>query len=232
VPIVILLTVVAWIIWFSYAYSEAGIKHIKLHGMSRFQFAFGFGISTLVIACPCALGLATPTAVMVGTGVAASFGILIKGGDVLEKISSITTIVFDKTGTLTSGQPMVKDLISIHDHFNLKEASKDKDFLLYMALVAERQSEHPLAKAIVKKIQSLIPSRIEEFGRRYKVKEFKNKDGEGVVALITDTESSSPTQETTDFTIACGNDKLMSSQNVDFSGVRIQPTFLMARNHQ
>jgi Cu+-exporting ATPase len=186
VPIVILLTIVAWIIWFIYTYSDYGIDNIVLDGMSRFQFAFSFGISTLVIACPCALGLATPTAVMVGTGVAASHGILIKGGDVLEKISAVKTIVFDKTGTLTSGQPVVRDLISIHDHFKLDTAHKDKNFLLFMALLSERQSEHPLARAIVKKIQNLIPAQIEELGKLYKVKEFKNRDGEGVVAQVMD----------------------------------------------
>jgi cation transport ATPase len=123
---------------------------------------------------------------MVGTGIAASFGILIKGGDVLEKISSITTIVFDKTGTLTSGCPMVKDLISIKEHFKLEQAEEDKDFLLYLTYLTERNSEHPLAKAIVKKIASLIPSKIEEFNERYAVSEFKNRDGEGVIAFIKD----------------------------------------------
>jgi len=89
---------------------------------------------------------------MVGTGVAANYGILIKGGDVLQKINNITTIVFDKTGTLTSGQPMVKDLISVKEHFRIHQAMDNRDLLLYFTYLAENSSEHPLAKAIVKKI--------------------------------------------------------------------------------
>lgn len=162
VPFVIALSCVAWLVWFSYAYSRAGFAHVDLQGSSRFQFAFNFGISTLVIACPCALGLATPTAVMVGTGIAASLGILIKGGDVLEKISSVTMVVFDKTGTLTSGAPAVQDLVSVREAFKVAEACDDKDFLLFVAYLAEKGSEHPLAKAVIKKIESLIPSKIEE----------------------------------------------------------------------
>lgn len=89
---------------------------------------------------------------MVGTGVAASYGILIKGGDILEKINGITTIVFDKTGTLTSGTPQVKELILIKEQFKVQEASDNVNLLYYLLYVAENQSEHPLAKAIVNKI--------------------------------------------------------------------------------
>jgi len=207
VPIVILLALIAWIIWFSYAYSAPGYKNIDLMGSSRFQFAFNFGISTLVIACPCALGLATPTAVMVGTGVAASLGILIKGGDVLEKISSITTIVFDKTGTLTSGAPLVQDFISVKDLFKVENASDDKDFLLFIAYLAEKQSEHPLAKAIVKKLESLIPSKIEEMSSHFEVVEFRNREGEGFQAKIKN-------QEGEELLVNCGNDRLMRNCNI------------------
>ncbi len=185
VPMVILLSIIAWIIWFSYSYSKKGFDQIELHGMSRFQFAFSFGISTLVIACPCALGLATPTAVMVGTGIAASYGILIKGGDVLEKISSITTVVFDKTGTLTSGTPHVKDIISVSETFKTPSSDFDRDTLLYFTYLAEKSSEHPLAKAIVNKIrQTLYSEKMDEFNKRFKLLEFTNIDSEGVTAYI------------------------------------------------
>lgn len=116
VPTIVILSILTWIVWFSIVYSDTTDKfHLMGDGAknSKFEFAFKFGISTLVIACPCALGLATPTAVMVGTGLAASYGILIKSADILEKITSINTIIFDKTGTLTAGKPIVSDFINV-----------------------------------------------------------------------------------------------------------------------
>jgi P-type Cu+ transporter len=118
VPVIVVLSVLTWIFWFTIVFKDKndsfGLEDSdgETEFMSMFSFAFEFGISTLVIACPCALGLATPTAVMVGTGLAASYGILIKSADIFEKIIKIDTIVFDKTGTLTSGKMIVKDLIN------------------------------------------------------------------------------------------------------------------------
>ena len=119
VPSIVSLAVVTWIVWFTVVYTdESSTMHLFKEG-NKFEFCFTFGISTLVIACPCALGLATPTAVMVGTGLAATFGILVKSADILEKMKHVDTVVFDKTGTLTSGNPQVKDLINCFETFKL-----------------------------------------------------------------------------------------------------------------
>ncbi|MDI6800366.1 MAG: heavy metal translocating P-type ATPase [Actinomycetota bacterium] len=99
-------------------------------------------VSVLIIACPCALGLATPTAVMMGTGLAAKRGILIKSGGALEVAKDLDIIVFDKTGTLTVGEPSLTDMIPVKEGFGEEE-------LLRIAASVEKSSEHPLAQAIV-----------------------------------------------------------------------------------
>ncbi len=99
-------------------------------------------VAVLVIACPCALGLATPTAIMVGTGLGAKKGILIKNGEALERGKKIDVVVFDKTGTLTEGKPKVTDIISLSSDI------PEKDLLSYAGSL-EKLSEHPLAKAVV-----------------------------------------------------------------------------------
>lgn len=105
-------------------------------------FALTIFISVLVIACPCALGLATPTAIMVGTGKGAEYGILIKGGEALERAHKINTIVFDKTGTITEGKPEVTDIIPA--------SGMSRERLLQIAASGEKGSEHPLGDAIVR----------------------------------------------------------------------------------
>jgi heavy metal translocating P-type ATPase len=98
-------------------------------------------VAVLIIACPCALGLATPTAILVGTGRGAAMGVLIKGGEVLERSKRIDTVVFDKTGTLTRGQMALTDVVSAPD--------TDGRELLRMAAAVEHGSEHPVGRAIV-----------------------------------------------------------------------------------
>ncbi|KAM3093232.1 heavy metal translocating P-type ATPase [Phormidesmis sp. 146-35] len=107
-------------------------------------------IAVLVIACPCALGLATPTAILVGSGIGAERGLLIRGGDVLERVHQLDTIVFDKTGTLTIGQPTLTDCIPLDEGSDLHER---QTALLQIAATVEKGTRHPLADAILKAAQ-------------------------------------------------------------------------------
>ena len=142
VPVVISLSILTMIIW---AFIEPDLA-----------FVLSMGISVLIISCPCALGLATPVAIMVGTGLAAKEGILIKSSEALEKAHEIDTIVLDKTGTITYGKPEVVDIIT-YDGYAKQE-------MLKLVAAVEKQSEHPLAEAIVNRANewNLILPKVEQ----------------------------------------------------------------------
>ncbi|MBN2151611.1 MAG: heavy metal translocating P-type ATPase [Candidatus Lokiarchaeota archaeon] len=125
-------------------------------------------ITILVVACPCALGLATPTAVTVGIGRGAELGILIKNGEVLEKVNKMTTVIFDKTGTLTKGRPEVTDVVAV---------GMLEDDLLAMVAAVEAKSQHPLADAIVREYRS-------GKGRVKDAVDFDTAEGKGVKARV------------------------------------------------
>ncbi len=132
VPIVVGIAIVTFLVWyFVVSPGEFAVALEKL-------------IAVLVIACPCALGLATPTSIMAGSGRAAEYGILFKGGEHLETTHRLDTVILDKTGTVTNGKPTLTDVI-------LSNGFKEKEFLKLVG-TAERKSEHPLAEAIVEGI--------------------------------------------------------------------------------
>ena len=158
VPAVIAVAIATFIIWFNFT------GNLTLATMTT--------VGVLIIACPCALGLATPTSVMVGTGKGAENGILIKGADSLELAHKIQTIVLDKTGTLTQGKPTVTDFVTVNGTANSNEIQ-----LLQLAAAVERNSEHPLAAAVVKYAQSQEVSLID-------AKNFAANAGSGVQAVV------------------------------------------------
>lgn len=125
--------------------------------------AFYASLAVLVIACPCALGLATPTALMVGTGLGAENGILIRKGEAIQRLQEVTTFVFDKTGTLTKGTPEVTDF---------KYFGKDSEDLSYLAAAVELRSEHPIGKAVVSYFDTDLENE--------EVKNFQSHTGMGV----------------------------------------------------
>jgi Cu+-exporting ATPase len=151
VPIVIgiaALTFVSWIIFpkpFNYLLNmvDSFIPWVDT-SLPQVMLAISAMISVLVIACPCSLGLATPTALMVGTGMGAKNGILIRRGEAIQTMKDVKAIILDKTGTITKGQPEITDIITTDDEFKEEQ-------VLYYAASLEQGSEHPLARAIIKK---------------------------------------------------------------------------------
>ncbi|MCK1998346.1 heavy metal translocating P-type ATPase [Psychrobacillus psychrodurans] len=180
VPIVIgigIITFLVWIIWVNPGEVTPALEAL---------------IAVLVIACPCALGLATPTSIMAGSGRAAEFGILFKGGEHLETTHHIDTVVVDKTGTVTNGKPELTDVI-------VADGVNEEEFLSLVG-TAEKQSEHPLAEAIVKGIQNrgiLLGT----------VQDFEAIPGYGVKTTVNQKE------------VLVGTRKLMNQYHVDISNI-------------
>ena len=173
IPVVLSIAILAFVVWYFLV-------------SATLLFSLTTLISVLVIACPCALGLATPTAITVGLGRGAEFGILIKNGEALENSEKVTMIVFDKTGTLTNGKPEVTDIVGL----DVKD-----DVVLLMAASVEKNSQHPLAGAVVKKAQehgiTLMPS-----------SGFNTFGGKGVQAMVQGTE------------VILGNRALLKEKNI------------------
>ncbi|MBI2624396.1 heavy metal translocating P-type ATPase [Candidatus Parcubacteria bacterium] len=176
VPAVVVVAVAVFIAW----YFVAG-----------FPFRAGLlpMIAVLVISCPCAMGLATPTALIVGVGRAAKFGILIKGGEALEKAYKLTHIAFDKTGTLTIGKPVVTDIVTI---------SGTREEALKFAGAIETGSEHPLARAIVEEAKKLFPNPAAPA-------DFAAIAGKGVKGAVEGRE------------VLVGNNRLMADRGIDIA---------------
>lgn len=173
VPLVMLIALISFIVFLSIG--------------QGFEVAFSMAVSVLVIACPCALGLATPVAIMVGTGVAARNGLLVKNAEVLEKTHWIKTLILDKTGTITEGKPIVTDIIGREDIP-----------ILHIAYALEQKSEHPLALAIINKAkESNLPL--------LEVTDFESYSGLGISGRI----------EQKKYWI--GNEKFLKDRGIDLS---------------
>ena len=197
VPTVLVIAVSTFVLWliFPDALREVGFWAQSFlpwvdPTLGTFTLAIFATIAVLVIACPCALGLATPTALMVGSGIGAENGVLIRKGEAIQTMKDVHTIVFDKTGTITKGKPEVTDLIAA------EKSSEEK--LLQLAASVEAGSEHPLGEAIVRGAKD----------REIEVKEIKNFNsvtGKGVKAEVEGKE------------VLVGSRKLMEEAGIDTS---------------
>jgi Cu+-exporting ATPase len=205
VPAIIVLALVVglyWLLWGASAY---------YHHESALGVALVFMANVLLISCPCALGLATPTAIMAGTGVGAEHGILIKNAEALQTAGGVTTVILDKTGTITQGKPVVTDVVA-HPAWQPAVATASAnghaaalalagDSFLRLAASAERDSEHPLAEAIVEHARAagveLAPAT-----------QFNSLTGRGIEATVDGQ------------TVLLGNPALMGERGIDVLGMQ------------
>lgn len=185
VPVVITIAILAAAFWYFIA---PGLGFVAAD-LSALQLAVYIATTVLIIACPCALGLATPTAVMVGTGKAASKGILVKDAEALEKANKMHTIVFDKTGTLTKGKPEVTKAVYANNANNTE--------ILNLAYALEHLSEHPLSEAIT----SFAKEEVKHV-QNDEVANFQMIEGRGVSGVVGEK------------AVYIGNARLMSEQNI------------------
>ncbi|MDD3248244.1 MAG: heavy metal translocating P-type ATPase, partial [Methanosarcina sp.] len=191
-----IVALLAFLFWFFIGYWRYGVgESVALVGISPFLFSLLIAITVLVISCPCAVGLATPAAIMVGTGKGAENGILIKGGEALERAHKLDTIVFDKTGTLTEGTPKLTDVFAV--------SGREEREVLFIAATAEKGSEHPLGEAIVRGADERKISLAE-------AKNFRSIPGKGIEAYIEEKK------------ILLGTRKLMEENRISFEGLEVK----------
>ena len=190
VPVVLQLAIVTFVVWFIAA-EQAPLAR-----------GFAAAVAVLIIACPCAMGLATPTAVMVATGKGAQLGMLIKGGEALQRARDVDTVVLDKTGTITEGKPALTDIVPAGDVVS-------EDELLRLVAELEAASEHPLGEAIVAAAR-------ERGLARARVESFASHTGRGV------------TGEVDGRAVAVGNERQMEDGGVDVAPLRERAAALAA----
>ena len=163
VPTVICIAVLTFVLWFDLAPAA-----------TRLPLALVNFVAVLIIACPCALGLATPTAIMVSTGKGAEYGVLIRNAEALEKAYKVNTVLLDKTGTITRGEPAVTDFVPASGP---NAATQDAAQLLALVAAVERQSEHPLAEAVVRYADAQQAAALPVTG-------FRAVEGKGAAATV------------------------------------------------
>ncbi|SDY67578.1 heavy metal translocating P-type ATPase [Hymenobacter psychrophilus] len=178
VPTVVVIAILTFVLWFDLAPAD-----------TRLPLALVNFVAVLIIACPCALGLATPTAIMVSTGKGAEHGVLIRNAEALEKAYQVNTVLLDKTGTITKGEPAVTDFLA---------PGQDGPRLLQLVAALERQSEHPLAEAVVRHADAQGSSSLTATG-------FRAVEGKGAAATVEGQ------------AVLIGNRRLLSDAGIDLS---------------